>query len=66
MLLALLERLALRRRRAGAHPVWTAVAFAALLLRRYQRRAAGEAVVLRQELQPGESLLISPTENTHG
>lgn len=59
MLLTLLERLAARRRRAGAHPAWTAVAFAAFLLRRYRRRAAGDVVALREELRPGETLVIS-------
>jgi hypothetical protein len=59
MLLTVLERLALRRRRQGASGIWTAVAFAAFLLRRYQRRVARETVSLREELRPGESLLIT-------
>jgi hypothetical protein len=66
MLLALLERLALRRRRPGSSGVWTAIAFAAFLLRQYQRRAARDSVSLREELRPGESLLITHTTNPHG
>lgn len=66
MLLAILERLALRRRIQGSHPVWTAAAFAVFLIRRHQRKVASEALVLREELRPGESMLITHTEATHG
>lgn len=66
MLLALLERLARQRRRAGASSIWTAAAFAAFLLRRYQQRADKEGVVLREELRPGETLVISHTTQPHG
>jgi hypothetical protein len=66
MLLSVLERLALRRKRQGANGIWTAVAFAAFLLRQYQRRVARDAVSLREELRPGESLLITNTNVPHG
>ncbi len=66
MLLAVLERLALRRKRQGASGIWTAVALAAFLLRQYQRRAARGAVCLREELRPGESLLVTHTTTPHG
>ena len=58
-LLPLLERLGARRKRPGTSGVWTAVAFAAFLLRRHQRRTDRDAVALREELRPGESLLIT-------
>jgi hypothetical protein len=66
MVLSILERLAARRRRPGAHPAWTAVAVGAFLLRRYQRRAAKDSVVLREELRPGEALLITHTNRPQG
>ena len=66
MLLSLLERLALRRRRPGAHPAWSAVAFAAFLLRQHRKRAAKDAVVLREELRPGETLVITHTTQKQG
>ncbi|MEO7429762.1 MAG: hypothetical protein ABIY48_10340 [Acidimicrobiales bacterium] len=66
MLLTVLERLAQRRRRAGAHPAWTAVTLAAFLLRRYQQRSRRHDVVLREELKPGESVLISHTPQPRG
>jgi hypothetical protein len=66
MLLSLLERLALRRRRPGAHPAWSAVAFAAFLVRWYRRRADRDAVVLREELRPGETLVITHTTQQQG
>jgi hypothetical protein len=66
MVLTLLERLALRRRRAGASPIWTAAAFAAWMLRRYQRNASRDNVVLREELKPGQSLVITHTTQPHG
>jgi len=66
MLLTLLERLALRRNRKGASGIWTAVALAAFLLRQYQRRAARDVVSLREELRPGESILITHTRTPQG
>ncbi len=66
MLLTLLERLALRRRRPGAHPAWTAAAFAAFLLRTHRRRAAKHEVALREVLQPGETLVITHTTQPRG
>jgi hypothetical protein len=66
MLLRLLEQLARRRRRPGSHPAWTAVALAAFLLRVYQQRAQRQEVSLREELRPGESLLISHTTEPRG
>jgi hypothetical protein len=67
MLLAVLEWLALRRKRPGAHGIWTAAAFAAFLLRMHHRQRAREsAVALREELRPGESLLITHTNIRRG
>jgi hypothetical protein len=66
MLLSILERLARNRRKAGASPIWTAAAFAAFLLRTYQRRSNKDHVVLREELEPGQSLVISHTTQRRG
>jgi hypothetical protein len=66
MLLRLLELLAARRRRAGAHPVWTAAAFAAFLLRTHQKRSARDEVTLRETLKPGETLVITHTTDRKG
>ena len=66
MLLTLLERLALRRKRQGASGIWTGIAFAAFLLRWHQRRVAKDVVVLREELRPGEALLVTHTTQQHG
>jgi hypothetical protein len=66
MLLRLLETLARRRRRGGSHPAWTAVTFATFLLRTYQKRASRDTIVLREELKPGESLVISHTHQPRG
>ncbi|MET0728918.1 MAG: hypothetical protein ABWZ76_11545 [Acidimicrobiales bacterium] len=68
MLLRALEMLARRRRlgRSGTHPAWAAVSLAAFLLRTYQRRAREESIVLREELNPGESLIISHTYQPRG
>lgn len=65
-LLAILEWVALRRRRHGSHPIWTAAAFAAFLLRQHHKRAVRDAIVLREELRPGESLLITDTNVPRG
>lgn len=66
MLLRVLEQLARRRRRPGAHPAWVAVSLAAFLVRRYQERSRRDTVALREELRPGESLLITHTTEPHG
>lgn len=66
MLLRALQLLAARRRRPGSSPVWTGIAFAAFLLQQYQRRQARDTVSLREELRPGESLLITHTTQPHG
>lgn len=66
MLLTLLERLARRRMRSGASGVWMAVTLAAFLVREYQKRADRDPVALREELRPGESLVISHTTQPHG
>jgi len=66
MLLRVLQLLAARRSRPGASPIWTGVALAAFLLRAYQARQAKESVSLREELRPGESLLITHTSQPHG
>jgi hypothetical protein len=66
MLLRVLERLALRRKRQGASGIWTAVALAAFLLRQYQKRVGNDVVQLREELRPGEAILITHTTQPHG
>ena len=66
MFLRLLEMLALRRKRSGASGIWTGVAFAAFLVRLYQRRADKDSISLREELRPGESLVISHTTSPRG
>lgn len=66
MLLGLLQQLALRRKRQGASGIWTAVAFAAFLLGQYQKRSRSDAVVLREALLPGESVVISHTTTPRG
>lgn len=66
MLLRLLEQLARRRRSPGAHPAWAAVAFAAFLLRLYKQRSDRHDVTLREELKPGETLMISHTTQPRG
>lgn len=66
MLLRVLERLARRRRRPGAHPAWMAVSLAAFLLRLHHQRAHRQEVVLREELKPGETLVISHTTQPRG
>jgi len=66
MFLRLLELLALRRKRQGASGIWMGVAVAAFLVRWYQKRADRDTISLREELQPGESLLISHTTSPRG
>jgi hypothetical protein len=64
MVLRLLEYFA--RRRPGGSGVWTGVALAAFLLRRHHRHEAQRRIVLREELGPGESLLIRHTTQPRG
>jgi len=66
MFLRLLEMLALRRKRNGASGIWTGVALAAFLVRLYQKRADKDSISLREELRPGESLVISHTTSPRG
>lgn len=40
--------------------------FAIFLLRTYQRRANRDTVVLREQLNPGETLVISHTHQPRG
>jgi hypothetical protein len=65
MLLAVIE-MALRRRPAGAKGIWSGLALAAFLLRWQQRRARKEGVSLREELRPGDTLVITHTRTPHG
>lgn len=67
MLLRVLETLARRKRLKGnGGPLWTAAAFGAFLIRAYRRREARDDVALREELRPGESLLITHTTQPQG
>jgi hypothetical protein len=66
MLLRLLETLARRRRLRASHPAWTAVTFAIFLLRTYHKRADRDTIALREELRPGEALLITHTDQPQG
>jgi hypothetical protein len=66
MLLLILDRLARRRHRQGSSGVWTGLAFAAFLVRQYQRRTAANAVVLREELRPGQTLVIEHFNEPRG
>ena len=61
-----LERLALRRSRAGHRGIWTAIAMATWLLRHYDKRVRRDVIVLREDLQPGDSLLITHTTQPQG
>jgi hypothetical protein len=63
-----LQRLAGRRGPRGDSRVWTGVwvlLFTARQIRKRTGRSA-EDVVFRQELQPGESLIITHTTDTYG
>ena len=66
MVLSILERLAARRRRPGAHPAWVAASFALFLVRTYRKRAARDEVMLREPLRPGETLVITHTQQHQG
>ncbi len=59
LLLALLQRLALRARWSGIRSVGAGLWITVYLLRSYQKRSARRSVVLREELRPGEALLIT-------
>ena len=64
--LQFVERFALRRSSVGGRGVYSSIAFAGFLLRQYDKRSRRNVVVLREELQPGESLLITHTTHTQG
>ena len=66
MLLRVLEMISRRRRIKSASGVWTGLSLAIFLLRTYQRRAARDTISLREELKPGQSLLISHTGQPRG
>jgi hypothetical protein len=67
MLLRILQMMARRKRvGGGTSPIWTAVTLATFLIRWYQRREASQTVSLREELRPGESLVISHTTQPRG
>ena len=65
-LLLLLERLGRRRHKKGAHGIWTAVALTAYLLKRYDRHVRNKVDILREDLKPGEALLITHTTELQG
>ena len=62
--LEFVQRMAQRRRRAGAGGVWTGIVFATFLLRLHKRRA--KPATLSEVLHPGESILITHTTQPHG
>jgi hypothetical protein len=67
MLLRLLQIIARRKRlKGGGGPVWAAAALGAYVIRFYQRREARDTVSLREELRPGESLIISHSTQPRG
>ena len=67
MLLRLLQIIARRKRlKGGGGPIWAAAALGAYVIRFHQRREARDTVSLREELRPGESLLISHTHQPRG
>ena len=66
LLLNLLERLAARRRATGHGGIWTGIAFASFLVRWHQRRSARDTITLREELRPGESILVTHTTQRRG
>ena len=65
-LLRLLDRLGQRRHRPGSSGLWTGVALAAFLLRRYRRKVGEDTLSLREELRPGQSLLITHLDQPRG
>ena len=66
LFLNLLERLAARRRAAGARGIWSVIAFGSFAYRMHQRRARNKMAVLREPLLPGESILITHTTQRRG
>ena len=67
MLLRLLQIVARRKRlKGGGGPIWAAATMGAYLIRFYQRREARQTVSLREELRPGETLVISHTDQPRG
>ena len=67
MLLRILERVAVyRRAKNKSGGIWTGIAFATMLLRWHKRREARESISLIEELQPGESILITHTTQPRG
>jgi hypothetical protein len=67
LLLAVQKAGALRGLRGGSR-AWTAVWVAVFAARQIRKRTgrSGEEVVFRQELQPGESFIITHTTDTYG
>jgi hypothetical protein len=67
MLLRLLQIVARRKRlKGGGGPIWAAATVGAYLIRFYQRREARQTVSLREELRPGETLVISHIDQPRG
>lgn len=65
--LARLQRVGVRRGVFGTSRAWTVVAVGTFTLRQLGKLAKRDPeVVHRQELKPGESILISHTTDTHG
>jgi hypothetical protein len=62
-----LQRLAARRGPRGDSRVWTAVWVAVFAGRHLYMRSGrrGEDIVLRQEIKPGESLIVTHTGETY-
>ena len=63
-----LQRQAARRRLHGEGRGWTIAWAAAFTVRHLYMRSGrkGEDIVLRQEIKPGESLIVSHTGETYG
>ncbi|MFL6204964.1 MAG: hypothetical protein ACJ739_06405 [Acidimicrobiales bacterium] len=66
LLINLLERMAAARRQTGRGGIWTGIAFGTFLYRIYQRRAHRDVITLREQLNPGESILITHTTQRQG
>jgi hypothetical protein len=67
ILLFLQKTGALRGLRGGSR-AWTAIWVTAFALRQVRKRTgrSGEEVVFRQELEPGESFIVTHTTETYG